>query len=100
MRSFFKSVHATLSHLLWADRMWMSRLAGTSKPPGGISDSVKFCEDWEALRNSRVALDETILQWANDLDPASLERDLTWFSGAIQKDMIIGRWLAIAHFFN
>ena len=29
--AFFGSIHGTLSHLLWADRMWMSRLA----PPGG-----------------------------------------------------------------
>ena len=24
--SFFKSIHATLSHILWADQIWMSRL--------------------------------------------------------------------------
>jgi uncharacterized damage-inducible protein DinB len=30
--AFFGSIHATLNHLLWADRMWMHRLAGTEKP--------------------------------------------------------------------
>ena len=26
--AFWHSIQGTLSHLLWADRMWMSRLAG------------------------------------------------------------------------
>jgi uncharacterized damage-inducible protein DinB len=30
--AFFGSIHATLSHLLWADRIWMNRLAGTPRP--------------------------------------------------------------------
>ena len=34
--AFFGSIHATLNHLLWADRIWMSRLAGTPRPEGGI----------------------------------------------------------------
>ena len=31
--AFFGSIHATLNHLLWADRIWMSRLAGTPRAP-------------------------------------------------------------------
>ena len=38
--AFFGSIHATLNHLLWADRIWMSRLAGTPRPDGGIPESV------------------------------------------------------------
>ena len=30
--SFFNSIHGTLNHILWGDRMWMSRFAGTPKP--------------------------------------------------------------------
>src|SRR4029450_9880640 len=32
--AFFGSIHATLNHVLWGDRIWMSRLAGTAKPEG------------------------------------------------------------------
>jgi uncharacterized damage-inducible protein DinB len=32
--AFFGSIHATLNHLLWGDRIWMSRLAGTPRPEG------------------------------------------------------------------
>src|SRR5262245_63958924 len=40
--AFFGSIHATLNHLLWADRIWMSRLAGTPSPDGGIPESVSL----------------------------------------------------------
>src|SRR5262249_8058046 len=44
--AFFGSIHATLNHLLWADRIWMSRLAGTPRPDGGIPESVSLHGDW------------------------------------------------------
>src|SRR5262249_61941899 len=37
--AFFGSIHATLNHLLWADRIWLSRLAGTPRPEGCIPES-------------------------------------------------------------
>lgn len=36
--AFFGSIHATLNHLLWADQMWMHRLAGTPRA-GGVEYS-------------------------------------------------------------
>ena len=30
--AFFGSIHGTLSHILWGDRMWMNRFAGTERP--------------------------------------------------------------------
>jgi len=39
--AFFKSIHATLNHILWGDQIWLHRLAGTPKPQAGsISESV------------------------------------------------------------
>ena len=35
--AYFRSIHATLDHLLWGDRIWLHRLAGT--PAYGPSDS-------------------------------------------------------------
>ena len=38
--AFFGSIAGTLSHLLWADQIWMSRFAGTPRPKAaGIPDS-------------------------------------------------------------
>ena len=42
--AFFKSIHATLSHLLWADNMWMSRLSDLPEPAVKIADSTTFVD--------------------------------------------------------
>ena len=41
--AFFGSIQATLNHLLWADRMWMSRFAGTPRPEDGIRNYPRPC---------------------------------------------------------
>ena len=45
--AFFGSIHKTLSHLLWADRIWMSRFTDVPKPEGGIPGSVSLYPDWD-----------------------------------------------------
>jgi uncharacterized damage-inducible protein DinB len=98
--AFFGSIHSTLNHLLWADRIWMHRFAGTEKPPGGIRESIWHYPDWSDLKREREKFDEVILHWAQGLDPHWLEGDLTWFSGAAQKEITRPRELLVAHFFN
>lgn len=98
--AFFGSIHKTLSHLMWGDRMWMSRFAGTPKPEGGIPQSVFLYPDWEALKRERAAFDEVITDWADRLDPAWLQGDLTWVSGAARRELTRPATLLVAHFFN
>ena len=98
--AFFGSIHATLNHLLWADRMWMSRFAGTPKPTVGIPGSVSLHESWDELRRERAAFDAAIVGWADRLDPAWLDGDLTWYSGAAKRDLTRPKALLLMHFFN
>lgn len=98
--AFFKSIHATLCHIYWADNMWMSRLSDTPKPGVSIPGSTTFVEDWSDLKVFRAAFDARIVAWADALDDASLEGDLAWYSGATKRDVVKPRWLAVAHFFN
>jgi uncharacterized damage-inducible protein DinB len=98
--AFFGSVHKTLSHLLWADRMWMSRFTDVPKPQGGIPESATHYPEWEGLKRERAAFDETIVQWADGLDPDWLAGDLTWYSGAVKRDLTKPKWLLVAHMFN
>ena len=37
--AFWGSIHGTLNHLVWADRVWMARFAGWPKPDQAIRDS-------------------------------------------------------------
>src|SRR5205085_3030953 len=98
--AFFGSIHATLNHLLWADRIWMSRLAGTPRPEGGIPESVATYGDWSELKRERAAFDKVMLDWADRLDAAALAGDLTWFSGAIKAEVRKPKWLLVTHMFN
>ena len=99
--AFFGSIHATLNHLLWADQIWMSRFAGTPKPKApGIPESVGMYESWDDLKRERTAFDQVILDWAARLDPAWLEGDLTWLSGAVGRELSRPKWLLVTHMFN
>jgi uncharacterized damage-inducible protein DinB len=98
--AFFGSIHATLNHLLWADRIWMSRLAGTPRPEGGIPESVSTYADWSDLRRERTAFDAVMVEWADRLDPAALAGELSWFSGAAKAKLRKPRWLLVTHMFN
>ena len=98
--AFFGSIHATLSHLLWADRTWMSRIAATPRPAGGIAESVSLYGDWSELKRERAAFDGVIVDWAERLEDAALAGDFTWFSGAIKAEVSRPRWLLLTHMFN
>ena len=98
--AFFGSIHGTLSHLLWADMMWMSRFDGSVPPETGISGSVEFIGDWAALRDARGEMDARILSWADGLTDAALQGPLAWYSGAMGREMQEPLSLCIAHFFN
>src|SRR5947209_7427931 len=98
--AFFGSVQATLNHLLWADRIWMSRLAGTPRPPGGIPESVSLYGEWNDLKRERSAFDAVMIEWADRLDAAALAGELSYYSGAIKSEVCKPRWLLVTHMFN
>lgn len=98
--AFFKSIHATLSHIMWADGQWMARFESQERPPGGIKESVSLFPNWTDLKAKRAAMDHRIIAWADGLDDERLAGDVSWFSGAIQQDVTKPAWQVTAHFFN
>jgi uncharacterized damage-inducible protein DinB len=99
--AFFGSIHKTLSHLLWADNIQMSRFtADVPRPAVGIPESVSLYPDWQALKDERVRFDRIIVDWADGVDPAWLAADLTYFSGAIGRELTRPRWVMVTHLFN
>jgi uncharacterized damage-inducible protein DinB len=99
-RAFFGSIHGTLCHLLWADRMWLSRFAGTPKPSIPGSDSARMVGPWDELVVERRITDEAIAHWATGLAPDWLAGDLTWTSGLAKRELTRPRAQLVAHFFN
>jgi uncharacterized damage-inducible protein DinB len=98
--AFWGSIHGTLNHVLWADRMWMSRFAGWPRPEGPLAQSGELIDDFEALSMARVQADADILRWTETLSQTWLDGDTVWFSGAMQQHICKPSGLVLVHFFN
>ncbi|AOO80771.1 DinB family protein [Bosea vaviloviae] len=98
--AFFGSIHGTFCHLLWGDRMWLSRFAGTPKPSVPGSESVRMIEAWSELLAERRVTDALIGEWAATLSPDWLAGDLTWVSGLSRRELTKPKALLVAHMFN
>jgi uncharacterized damage-inducible protein DinB len=98
--AFWGSIHGTLNHLLWGDRMWMARFDNWPKPTLAIKQSAELFADFSALAAARAEADEAISLWAQKVDAAWLAEDLVWWSGASGRERRAPRGLLVAHFFN
>ena len=101
--AFFKSIHSTLNHLLWADYNWLGRFAKDTPlekayPKAAMGSDLH--DDWNTLKAARVAMDADILAWTALLDTDWLGRDFTWYSGLTKSNRTKPAWLLVAHMFN
>src|SRR5258708_13446540 len=98
--AFWGSLHGTLVHILWGDSQWMSRFDNWERPSTPIKESDHLIEDWAELSARRDKSDSAISNWAANVDEPWLNADLTWFSGAAQREINAPKRLLITHFFN
>ncbi len=100
--AFFGSIRHTLNHLYWGDRIWMSRFTSAVQKPGSgsIGESVDEVADWTTLQHARSALDEQIIDWSSSVTEGDLGGDLSWYSGALGRDVTKSLALCVTHFFN
>jgi uncharacterized damage-inducible protein DinB len=98
--AFWGTIHGTLCHLLWGDRMWMARFDGWEKPAAGIGDSAALVQDFAELQRARIEADEKISAWAARVSEAWLGEDMIWYSAAAGREMRMPRGLLVTHFFN
>ena len=98
--AFWGSLHNTLVHILWGDGQWMSRFDGWERPQTPIKESGHMLVDYDELCTRRVKADADIERWAGKVDDAWLDVDLTWFSGAAQREISAPKRLLVTHFFN
>lgn len=98
--AFFGSILGTLNHLLWGDRMWLSRFAGTAAPKVALAQSpdlMPTAAEWAA---QRVRTDGAILVWAQGLRAIDLAGELTWYSGVAKTEVTRPLAPLVVHFFN
>jgi uncharacterized damage-inducible protein DinB len=98
--AFWGSIHGTLCHLLWGDRMWMSRFDGWAKPSVTQKDSANLIGDFDELREARARADAGISDWAARVPDSWLQEDQVWFSVSAGREMRTPRGILVAHFFN
>jgi len=97
---FWHSIHGTLAHILWGDGQWMSRFDNWPRPANPIKQSDQIVEDWAELHAARNKADADISHWADKVDQAWLDGDMTWFSGAAGREVTAQKRLLVTHFFN
>ena len=78
----------------------MSRFDGWPPPETPIKQSAQMIEDYDELCATRTKRDADIEHWAARIDDAWLDDDMTWFSGAANREVRAPRRLLVTHFFN
>jgi uncharacterized damage-inducible protein DinB len=96
--AFFGSIHRTLNHLVWADRIWLSRfLQRPYAVPGYGTD---LHEDFRELSREREITDTEILSWAGQVTPDWLAGMLEYTRKADGRTVRVPAWILAAHLFN
>ena len=98
--AFFRSVHGTLSHILWADHVWLSRFTERSRPQTAQAESGGYVADWGDLKSQREDTDDELVRWAASLTPEDIAGEYRWFSGGEGREMAKPMALIVAHVFN
>ncbi len=72
--AFFGSMHGTLNHLLWGDRIWLGRFI--DEPCTARAFGADMFDDFAELAREREATDRKMLDWAGKTTAA-------WLAGAL-----------------
>ncbi len=96
--AFFGSMHRTLNHILWGDRIWLSRFTGETYT--GAAFGADVYGDFAGLNRERAATDTAILDWAGRLTPAWLAGKLEYRSASDGRLRSLANWVAATHMFQ
>ena len=96
--AFFGSMHGTLNHLLWGDRMWLGRFI--DEPCSHPAFGADMFDEFATLTREREITDRKILDWAGSVTPAWLEGSLTYMSKVDGRTRELPRAVAAMQLFN
>jgi uncharacterized damage-inducible protein DinB len=97
-QAFFKSIHNTLNHLLWADRMWLKRFTG--KDYFLTNMGKPLYDDFQILRTEREKMDEEIVEWGVQVKEDWLKGTITFESVSYKKVFTLPVKVAVVQMFN
>ena len=96
--AFFRSMMATLNHILVADRIWMKRFTGEGQAPATL-DTILF-SDVAKLRAAREAEDQRIADYVEGLTEKALTGRFTYMTVTDMRTVSQRLAPALAHIFN
>jgi uncharacterized damage-inducible protein DinB len=96
--AFFRSIHSTLNHLLFADRVWMGRFTGRDYPHNGMG--VDIFDAFDELQSAHLEMAADIETFAKGLTSEWLAGDQRWTNVAGSETRQRPRWLLVTHMFN
>lgn len=97
-RAFFKSIHGTLNHVLYADLLWLYRF--TDRPTVELHPDDGLADEFSVLRTRRTALDAELSTWVETLSADWLSADFSYFSKAYGAHFTRPAWTLVVHLFN
>ena len=96
--AFFGSIHRTLNHILWGDRIWLGRFTGT--PYTIAAHGTDTFDDFEALSRERQMTDAAILTWSGEVADAWLAATLEYRAASDGRRRQLPAWIAAVHLFQ
>lgn len=96
--AFFGSIHRTLNHILWGDRVWIGRFTGA--PYTVAAYGADSYGDFGELARERELTDTRILDWAGKVPPAWLAGTLAYRASGDGKRREVPAWVAAVHLFQ
>ena len=96
--AFFGSIHRTLAHVLWGDRIWLGRFTGV--PHAVAAYGADEHPDWTDLSRERERADRDILDWAGHLAPGWLASTIEYRAASDGKLRRLPAWIAATHLFS
>ena len=96
--AFFGSIHGTLNHLLWGDRIWLGRFIGElcTAPAFGADMFADFAQ----LQREREITDQEMRNWAGSVTVAWLASTLAYASKVDGRTREMPAAVAAIHLFN
>lgn len=113
MGAYFKSIHATLNHILWADKNWLRRFVIAGHGHGKLTDTIyaniqdRISEhaylihsDFKSLKQDRITVDAKLVLWLTEsMNEAKLQQTLQ-YRNADSEDQRRPFTEVLTHIFN
>jgi uncharacterized damage-inducible protein DinB len=96
--AFFRSIHGTLDHIVYADLAFLSRFTGD--PPDVPPLGQELYADFAELRSVRKAVDARLIDWTAKLSAEWLAAPFTYTSKVDGATRTLPTWVLVTHLFN